>query len=127
MVYNLTTETGTFFDASGSFEPSIYFRAKTIEKVGEATYRLDDGVFTSCDIDDPDWSFEIGSGVVTLDDYARLKNVEVKAGKLPLFWTPYIVWPTKEERAAGTVWGSFGSRFGSYLEPHVIRSAMRRT
>ncbi len=117
MVYNLTTETGTFFDASGSFEPSIYFRAKTIEKVGEATYRLDDGVFTSCDIDDPDWSFEIGSGVVTLDDYARLKNVEVKAGKLPLLWTPYIVWPTKEERAAGflTPKVGFRSRFGSYL------------
>ncbi|HEY0591090.1 MAG TPA: LPS assembly protein LptD [Thermoanaerobaculia bacterium] len=117
MVYNLTTETGTFWDASGSFEPSIYFRAKSIEKIAEQTYRLDDGIFTSCDIDDPDWSFEIGSGVVTLDDYARLRNVAVKAGRLPLLWTPYIVWPTKEERARGflTPKVGFRSRFGSYL------------
>jgi LPS-assembly protein len=117
MVYNLTTETGTFFDASGAFEPSIYFRAKSIEKIAEATYRLNDGIFTSCDIDEPDWSFEVGRGEITLDDYARLRNVSMKAGKLPVFWTPYIVWPTKDERAAGflTPKVGFRSRFGSYL------------
>jgi LPS-assembly protein len=117
MVYNLNTETGTFFDATGSFETSIYFRAKSIEKISQTTYRIDDGIFTSCDIDDPDWSFEVGSGEITVDDYARLRNVSLNAGRLPLFWTPYIVWPTKQERARGflTPKVGFRSRFGSYL------------
>jgi LPS-assembly protein len=117
MVYNLNTETGTFFDATGSFEPSIYFRAKSIEKIAETTYRLTEGIFTSCDIDEPDWSFEVASGEVTLDDYARLRNVSLKAGRLPLFWTPYIVWPTKQDRARGflTPKVGFRSRFGSYV------------
>lgn len=117
MVYNLGTKTGTFFDATGSFEPSIYFRAKSIEKTGETTYRLTDGIFTSCDIDDPDWSFQVHSGEITMDDYARLRNVSLKVGKIPLFWTPYIVWPTKQDRARGflTPKVGFRSRFGSYV------------
>ncbi|HVR42163.1 MAG TPA: LPS assembly protein LptD [Thermoanaerobaculia bacterium] len=117
MIYNLQTETGTFFEATGAFEPSIYFRGESIEKISEDTYRLSNGVFTSCDIDDPDWSFLVGRGVVTVDDYARLRNVSFRAGRLPMFWTPWLVWPTKEERARGFLTPSVGfrSRLGSYF------------
>lgn len=117
MVYNLATETGTLFDATASLEPSIYFRGERIEKISQDTYRLVDGVFTSCDIDDPEWSFQVGSGEVTIDEYARLRNVAFKAGKVPVFWTPYIVWPTKQDRARGflTPRVGFRSRLGSYL------------
>lgn len=117
LVYNLDTETGTLFEATGAFDPSIYFRGEKIEKLDEDTYRLTDGIFTSCDIDEPDWSFEVGSGEITVDDYARLRNVSFKAGRVPLFWTPYIIWPTKQDRARGflTPRVGFRSRFGSYL------------
>ncbi|MGH9459014.1 MAG: LPS-assembly protein LptD [Thermoanaerobaculia bacterium] len=117
LVYNLQSETGTLFEATGSFEPSIYFRGEKIEKIGESTYRLTEGVFTSCDIDDPAWSFEVESGVVTIDDYARLRDVSFKAGSIPIFWTPYIVWPTKQDRARGflTPRVGFRSRLGSHL------------
>lgn len=117
MVYNLASETGTLFTARGSFEPSIYFRGETIEKVSEDTYELKSGVFTSCDIDDPAWSFRVDSGTITVDDYARLRNVSFRAGPLPMFWTPYIIWPTKRDRAQGflTPRVGFDSRLGSYL------------
>ncbi|HUP65761.1 MAG TPA: LPS assembly protein LptD [Thermoanaerobaculia bacterium] len=117
MAYNLQSETGTLFDATGSLEPDIYFRGEKIEKISEDTYRLTNGIFTSCDIDNPAWSFEVASGEITTDDYARLRNVSFRTGRLPVLWTPYLVWPTKDERARGflTPRVGFDSRLGSYL------------
>ncbi len=125
VIFNLDSRTGTLFNARASFEPSIYFSGAKIEKLDDDTFRLTDGVFTSCDIDNPAWSFRVASGVVSVDDYARLKNLSFRAKKLPLFWTPYIVWPTKRDRSRGFLIPKFGSsdRYGthvgmSYFMPH---------
>jgi len=117
-VYNLDSATGTFFHATGSFEPSIYLTAEKMEKIGETTYRITNAVFTSCDLEKPAWSFRIRQGVVTLDDYARLHGLEFRAHKLPLFWTPYLIWPTKKDRAQGFLIPRIGtsSDFGARLE-----------
>ena len=49
----------------------------------------------------PEWSFSLSEATVTLDDYARMKNVAFRAGSVPILFTPYLVWPTKEDRASG--------------------------
>ena len=125
VIFNLDSKTGTLFNARASFEPSIHFSGAKIEKLDEDTFRLTDGVFTSCDIDNPAWSFRVSTGIVSIDDYARLKNLSFRAKKLPLFWTPYIVWPTKKDRSRGFLIPKFGSsdRYGthvglSYFLPH---------
>jgi LPS-assembly protein len=100
-VYNLGSKTGTFFQATGAMDPSMYFSGDQIEKVDEDTFRLTNGVFTSCDLDRPAWSFRVGQAEVTLDDYARLRNISFRARKLPIFWAPVLVWPTKKERSRG--------------------------
>jgi LPS-assembly protein len=117
-VYNLDSETGTFFNATGAFEPSIYLTAEKMEKIGETSYRITNAIFTSCDLEKPAWSFKIKTGVVTLDDYARLHGLEFRAHKLPLFWTPYLIWPTKKDRAQGFLIPRIGtsSDFGARLE-----------
>jgi len=117
VIYNLDSETGTFFDATANFEPSINFTGKKIEKIGENTYLLFDGVFTSCNIDRPAWSFHLSSAEVTLDDYARMKNISFRAGGVPLFWAPYLVWPTKNDRSRGLLVPKVGAsnRFGAYM------------
>ena len=50
---------------------------------------------------DPDWSFTLAEATVTLDDYARMKHVAFRAGHVPLLYSPYLIWPTKEDRASG--------------------------
>lgn len=124
-IFNLDSKIGTLFNARAAFEGSIYFSGAKIEKIDAETFRLSDGVFTSCDIDNPAWSFRVSTGVVTIDDYARLKNLSFRAKKMPLFWTPYIVWPTKRDRSRGFLIPKFGSsdRYGthvglSYFIPH---------
>jgi LPS-assembly protein len=116
--YNLDSKAGTFFKAKGAFDPSIYFSGEKIEKLDENTFRLTHGVVTSCDITDPDWSFRVGSGLVTIDEYARLRNLAFFADRVPIFYLPFLVWPTKRDRARGFLIPRVGSnqQFGSYIE-----------
>jgi len=109
VIMNLETKTGTFFNARASLEPSIYFSGDVLEKIDDDTFKITDGIFTSCDIDEPEWSFRLKSGVIRVEDYARLKSLSFRAGKVPLLWTPYIVWPTKEDRARGLLLPTFGN------------------
>ena len=117
-IYNLESKTGTFFNANATMEPSMYFSGDRIEKVDADTYRMTNGVFTSCDLDSPAWSFHVGNADVTLDDYARMRNISFRAGGLPVFWAPRIIWPTKRERSQGFLIprARFGDRFGARME-----------
>ena len=100
-VIQLEAKTGSIEDATADLAPAYHIVAKTIEKIGETTYRVYDGIFTSCDLPRPEWSFHMAQATVTLDDYAHMKGVSFRAGPLPVFYTPYFVWPTKENRASG--------------------------
>lgn len=116
-IYNLESQTGTLFDATGAFDPSIHFTGDKIEKLNRTTYRLTNGMFTSCDIDNPAWSFRLSSGTITVDDYARLKNLSFRARRLPLFYSPYLVWPTKADRSRGLLIPrpGYSNQFGAFL------------
>jgi LPS-assembly protein len=117
-VYNLDSKTGTFFNATGTMDPSMYFSGDRIEKVDEKTWRLTNGVFTSCDLDRPAWSFHVGQADVTQDDYARMKDISFRARGLPVFWTPRLIWPTKRDRSQGLLIprARFSNKFGTRLE-----------
>lgn len=117
-IYNLTSKTGTFFNSTGTMDPGMYFSGDRIEKVDEDTYRLTNGVFTSCDLDRPAWSFHVGNADVTLDDYARMRNISFRAGGIPVFWAPRLIWPTKRDRSQGFLIprARFTETFGTRLE-----------
>ena len=116
-VFHLEEKTGRLETATADLSPAYHVVAKTIEKIGEATYRITDGMFTACDLPKPSWSFHLSEAVVTLDDYARMKNVSFWARRVPLLFTPYLIWPTKEDRATGMLVPGVGasSRRGAYL------------
>lgn len=117
-VYNLTSKTGTFFNSTGTMDPSMYFSGDRIEKVDEDTYRMTNGVFTSCDLDRPAWSFHVGHAEITMDDYARMRDVSLRARDLPIFYTPRLIWPTKRDRSQGFLIprARYSDTFGARLE-----------
>ena len=117
-IYNLDSKTGTFFNATATMDPSMYFAGDRIEKLDEDTYRMSNGIFTSCDLDRPAWSFHVGSADVTIDDYAHMRNLSFRAGGVPIFWAPRMVWPTKRERSQGLLIPRVRvtSKFGARLE-----------
>lgn len=100
-VFHLESKTGTIEDATADLAPAYHIVAKAIDKTGEATYLVHDGLFTSCDLPHPEWSFRLGEASITLDDYARMKGVTFRAGPVPILYTPYLIWPTREDRASG--------------------------
>lgn len=118
-VFKLKAKTGRLEPATADLAPTYHIVAASIEKIAEATYRIEKGIFTACDVPRPAWSFSLSEAVVTLDDYARMKNVSFRAFRsaVPLLFTPYLIWPTKEDRATGFLVpgvGSSGGR-GAYL------------
>jgi len=116
-VYRVESKTGRMENATADLAPAYHVIAKSIEKIGEATYRVEEGIFTACDLPKPSWSFHLSEAVVTLDDYARMKNVSFWARSVPLLYTPYLIWPTKEDRATGFLvpGAGYSTRRGAYL------------
>jgi LPS-assembly protein len=116
-VFQIESKTGRLEDASADLAPNFHIIAEWIQKIGEATYRVHHGIFTSCDVPKPEWSFYLSEATITLDDYATMKNVSFRVGTVPLLYTPYLVWPTKEDRASGFLVPGLGysSHHGAYL------------
>jgi LPS-assembly protein len=100
-MFRLKAKTGRLENASADLAPSYHIIGNAIEKIGEATYRIEKGIFTSCEVPHPSWSFYMSEALITVDDYAHAKNVSFHIGSVPLLYTPYLVWPTKEDRTSG--------------------------
>ncbi len=107
-VYDLDTKTGTLTTATAQVAPDYYFRGEEIAKTGEETYTITRGMFTSCSQEVPDWSFRVGHASVEIEGYAHIRNASMRAKKLPVFYTPYILWPVKRERSSGLLIPNFG-------------------
>ncbi|MBW3671762.1 MAG: LPS assembly protein LptD [Acidobacteria bacterium] len=116
--YNFASNSGTLFEATASLDPSVYITGEKIEKLDEITYRITEGIFTSCELGDPSWAFHLQEGIVKVEDYARLKNLSFRANDVPVIYLPYLVWPTKTDRARGFLIPKpgFSNRFGAYLK-----------
>jgi len=118
-VFKVKAKTGRLENATADLAPTYHIVANSIEKIGEATYHIEKGVFTACDLPRPAWSFSLSEAVVTLDDYARMKDVAFRAfrSEVPLLYTPYLIWPTKEDRATGFLVPGVGGngRRGAYV------------
>jgi len=127
LVYNLETETGTFFQARGYADPNLYFEARRIDKISKDELVLHDATFTACTQPIPYWSFKVGHGLVRLNDYAYLHNLSFKVGRVTVFYTPYLVWPVKSERASGLLFPEFGfSRRGGTVISNALYWPIRR-
>ncbi len=127
--FQLESKTGRLEDASADLAPTYHIVAESIEKIGEATYRIHHGIFTACGMPQPDWSFYLSDATVTLDDYARMKDVSFRVRSVPLLYTPYLVWPTKEDRASGFLVPGVGynGRRGAYVGMTYYRVTGRST
>lgn len=99
--FDLKTKTGTLTEATGQVSPDYYFQGREVAKIAEDTYTVTDGTFTSCNQKTPDWSFRLGTARVEVEGYAHVRHASLRAKKLPVFYTPYILWPVKSDRTSG--------------------------
>lgn len=79
----------------------FYLRGEEIERVGEDTYRVREGSFTTCDGDSPAWRFTGRETLVTLGEYASVRGAAFEVKTIPLLYSPYLFFPVKTERQSG--------------------------
>lgn len=117
--FDLRAKTGTFYQVEAFFAPTYHFRGEEVEKLDEDRYRFRKGVFTSCALDDraPPWSITVDQAIVQLEGYGHFRQVALWLRRLPIFYTPRLLWPVKRDRAAGLLVPNIGynTRRGAYL------------
>jgi LPS-assembly protein len=107
--FNILDKTGTFFNATAFIDPMYTFTGREIEKLDETHYRIDRATFTTCATDGrPPWSFHVRKAKVEQEGLGRFTSSAMKVRGVPVFYMPYMVWPIKQERAAGLLFPRFG-------------------
>ena len=82
-------------------QQNFHLYGEEIERVGENTYRVREGNFTTCDGDSPAWRFTGRETLVTLGEYASIHGATFEVKKIPLLYSPYLFFPVKTERQSG--------------------------
>ncbi len=115
--YSIRDRTGALTRVDADFRSEYFFIGERLEKVGENRYRLFKGEFTACDMESPSWSFKIRRATLETEGYAYLGGTSLCVHRFPVFYIPYMVWPTKRERSAGLLAPRIGHSFkrGAYL------------
>jgi lipopolysaccharide assembly outer membrane protein LptD (OstA) len=130
-VFNTKTKLGTFYSASGiaSVQPprqtapvagivvpqragqetDVYFFGETVEKIGFRKYRITNGGFSSCVQPTPRWDLAAGTIILNVDHYTLLRNAVLNVKGVPMFYLPWMYYPTNdEERATGFLIPTYG-------------------
>ncbi|HKO17636.1 MAG TPA: LPS assembly protein LptD [Acidobacteriaceae bacterium] len=111
--FNVHTQTGRFFDVTGSMglkrrapngttlstHRAVYengnpflFTGRVVMKTGPRNYSIYDGTVTSCQLARPDWLLSASEFAVE-DTKAHARNTVFHLRGLPLLWLPYVTHP----------------------------------
>jgi len=102
MKINLDTSLGIILRGTLFLKKEHYYlRGEEIERVGEDTYRIRGGSFTTCDGDPPAWRFTGEEAFVTLEEYASVRGATFQVKRIPLLYSPYLIFPVKTRRQSG--------------------------
>ena len=96
-----------FLYENGGYE----LEAKLLEKKSEFDYSLDDAVFSTCfcaDQESRPWSFHADSTDLTYEGYGVARNVSFRVLDIPILYSPYLIFPVKNERQSGLLFPILG-------------------
>ncbi|MFH2219200.1 MAG: LPS assembly protein LptD [Pseudomonadota bacterium] len=99
---DLKAETGTVYDGSLFFKKNhFYIKGDTLQKTGEHTYTADRASITTCDGDTPAWKITGKNLKVTIEGYGTVQHAALWAKKVPVMYSPYLIFPAKSKRQSG--------------------------
>ncbi|MEA2048348.1 MAG: LPS assembly protein LptD [Campylobacterota bacterium] len=78
-------------------------------KKAEGNYTLGTSVLSSCDMQDPLWKMVFARSHYNADtSYMKIYDAKVYLWDVPMFYTPYMAFTTKNERSSGVLFPVFG-------------------
>jgi LPS-assembly protein len=113
MEINLLDETGTLRDVEMRSETMGYsLWGEVIEKQEGQRYRIEKGLFTTCQCDDPDdrlpWSVSGDSLEVDLGGDGEVRGARFLINDVPVLYIPRAVFPASNERQTGLLFPRLG-------------------
>lgn len=125
--YNLTTETGKFYDVTATTGMQLggsrvtltstapfAFSGKVVEKTGSDHYVVYDGSITTCHLPQPKWMFQAHKVIVDVGGNATIYNSDFLLHGFPIFYFPYATHPVARE-----------ARHSGFLMPSAGRSSTK--
>ena len=107
--YNLKTGTGVVYNGSAMSAPYYRLSAERMDRVGDSVYEVRRGVFTTCEGDDPAWSFHFSSGNADLEDIVYGRDASFWVKSVPVWpWFPFFAAALRRERQSGFLFPEFG-------------------
>ncbi|HSQ86242.1 MAG TPA: LPS export ABC transporter periplasmic protein LptC, partial [Desulfobacterales bacterium] len=121
MKMNLESETGTIYNGTIFIDENhFYITGDKIQKVGKDSYAADKASISTCDGDSPAWKITGRNLKVTVEGYGFVKHAALWAKKVPVLYTPFLVFPVKLKRQTGLLAPQFGysdRKGGEYIQP----------
>jgi LPS-assembly protein len=130
--FNLFSRIGTLYQAAGSLQGkslaprrgqssqpiTFYMVAERFDRESEEHFRIRRGSLTTCVGPVPAWQFKTRNASVDVEGYAHLSHATFWIKNVPVFYTPYFIYPTKTERATGLLPPGFGTsdKLGFFLD-----------
>lgn len=122
-VFNLDTELGEFEKVRFMYEDGGYEGlAHRLKKLSEFRYELSECSFTTCNCADQSqpWNIKAREADITREGYAHTYHTTLNMWGVPVFYSPWFVFPAKMERQTGLLAPRIGvsSRDGfQYQQP----------
>ncbi len=107
--FNLNTGTGVVYKGSTFVPPYYRLSADRMDKLGDSVYSIRQGLFTTCEGDNPDWSFKMGSAEADLESSISASDTSFLVKGVPVIpYVPFFAAALRRERQSGFLFPEFG-------------------
>jgi LPS-assembly protein len=117
--YNVKTGTGVVHRGEARTAPYYRIGGERMERLSDSVYRVERGIFTTCEDDAPTWAFRFGSATADLEDFIWGTNASFWVKSVPVIpFVPFFAAAIRRERQSGFLFPRFGSssRRGFFAE-----------
>jgi LPS-assembly protein len=113
-VYNLESKDITAASVRGETLPFVFSGESFQNIAGSKGYVVKDGLFTTSDTANPDWSMRARRVRIYPNDRVILQDVKLYIGNTPIMWFPYV-YQSLNQKNALTFTPGYSSVWGAYL------------
>ena len=107
MTYDIKTKRGMVVEGVTDYQDGTY-RGEAIKKVDSETYNIHSGHYTTCDKDEPDYSFWAKDMKLMMHDKIIARPVVLEFGPVPVMIVPFGVFPSRGGRHSGILVPTYG-------------------
>ncbi|MGV7222495.1 MAG: LPS-assembly protein LptD [Nitrospinales bacterium] len=99
--FDLKSKKGKMVQAKGQVGKEFLLQAKEIRKLGNKHYQADEGLFTTCRGEVPDWLLQVNSLDLKIGDRALFQGAIFRIKNIPVFYFPLGYLPLDNTRKSG--------------------------